>query len=809
MAEFWREVRLTVRSLLREPGFTVLAVLALALGIGATTAIFTVVDSVLLRPLPYKDPDRLVVALHGSAASGPVSPADYFDYRRSVGSFERIGAAQAWGATLGGGALPERVNGLQVSTDMLDVLGVPPLAGRAFVPREDEPGRDRVVILTHGLWQRRFGGDPSLVGRPISLDGEPYIVAGVMPAGFRFAPFWQTRAELFVPLRLAHRMHDRDGRSLRLFARLKDGVTVAQAQAEMSAVAASLARAYPKSNTGLDITVRPLLDKVVSGVRGTLLALMAMVIFVLLIACANVANALLARSSARQREIAIRVAIGASRARVIRQLIAESLVLAVAGAGAGLLLATWGVQSLLAMLPPGSLPRQQEVGLDLRVFGVAALAALGAGLATGLAPALQLARTTLTAVFQEDSRGATESAAKKRLRGLLVACEVTLALVLLVGAGLMARTMVNLNALDPGFHVNRVAVATVSLAGTSHAAAAERAPTFQRIRERLAALPGVTSVSAINHLPLAGDVWTLGYSIDGRPLPAPGEGLSAVYRLVQPGYFDTMGLVLLEGRDFTSSDAAASPHVAIINKAMADRHWPGQSPIGQRIRLPGPSNVREPITIIGIAPNAAQAQWHDALDDEVYLAFAQRASEFGLSSMTFVLRTTIDPEGVAAAVPRDLAQFDRSIPVQEPTTMTAVVASELWRERLTARLTGIFAVVALGLAAIGVYAVVAYSVARRTREFGVRVALGATRGSVIRLALKEALRPVLVGSIVGLATAIASSRLVAALLFGVSTLDPLAFGGAAFALAIAALGAAWLPAYRASRLDPAEVLRRS
>lgn len=781
--------------------------LGLALGIGATTAIFTVVDSVLLRPLPYTDPERLVVALHGSAANGPVSPADYLDYRRSARSFERLSAAQAWGATLGGGERPERVNGLQVSADMFDLLGVPPLAGRTFVQGEDEPGRDRVVILTHGLWQRRFGADSSIVGGSISLDGQPFVVVGVMPAGFRFAPFWQTRAEMFVPLPLAHRVNSRDGRSLRVFGRLREAVTYGEAQAEMSALAAGLASAYPKTNARLGITVRPLLDKVVSGIRGTLLALMAMVTFVLLIACANVANALLARSSKRQREIAIRVAIGASRARVIRQLLTESLVLAAAGAIAGLVLATWGVQSLLAMLPPGSLPRQQEVGLDLRVFGVAVAAALGAGVATGLFPALQLARASLTATFQEDSRGATESAGKKRLRSLLVGSEVTLALVLLVGAGLMARTMLNLSALDPGFRFDRVAVAGVSLAGTSPAAPDAREPTFRRIRERLSGLPGVASVSAINHLPLAGDIWILGYTIDGRPIPAPGEDLSAAYRIVQTGYFETMGIPLLAGRDFASTDTASSAHVAIINKAMADRHWPGESPIGRHIRLPGPSNVREPITIVGIAANAAQAQWTDAPDDEVYLAFPQRALEFGLTSMTFVVRTHVDPESVAAAIPRDLALLDRSVAVMEPTTMREVVASELWRERLTSRLTGIFAAVALGLAAIGVYAVVAYSVARRTREFGVRLALGATPSSVVRLALGEALRPVIGGSIVGLALAVAASRLIATLLFDVSALDPLALGSAVIALTLAAVCAAWLPAHRASRLDPVVVLR--
>ncbi len=582
-----RDLRFAGRMLVREPGFTLLAVLALALGIGATTAIFTVVDAVLLRPLPYKDSERLVVTLHGPTASGPVSPADYVDYRRSARSFERLSAAQAWGATLGGGERPERVSGLQVSADLFDLLGIPPLAGRTFVQGEDEPGRDRVVVLSHALWQRRFASDTSVIGRAIPLDGEPYVVVGVMPRGFRFAPFWQTRAEMWVPLSLARRLDDRGGRSLRLFARLRDGVTVSEAQAEMAGLAAGLARTYPETNTDLGITVRPLLDKVVAGIRGTLVALLTMVTFVLLIACANVANTLLARASGRQREIAVRTALGAGRARLVRQLLTESVLLAFSGAAVGLLLAIWGIHWLLALLPAGSLPRQQEVSLDIRVFGVAAVAAIITGLATGLVPALQLARTSISGAFQDGSKGATEGFARKRVRSLFVTAEVTLALVLLVGAGLMGRTMLKLGAVDPGFRTDQLAVANVSLAGTPHAAPTARVPMFQRVRDRLASLPGVTAVSAINHLPLAGDTWTLGYTIEGRPLPAPGERSAAVYRVVQPGYFGAMELPLLAGRDFTAADSASAPHVAIINKAMADHRWPGESPVGRRITLPG------------------------------------------------------------------------------------------------------------------------------------------------------------------------------------------------------------------------------
>ncbi len=464
---------------------------------------------------------------------------------------------------------------------------MPPLAGRTFVQGDDEPGRERIVVLSHALWQRRFGADPSLVGRSIPLDGQPYVVVGVMPPGFRFAPFWQTRAEMWVPLSLAARRDDRSGRSLRLFGRLKDGVSVQQAQAEMTGIAAQLERAYPGTNRGLGITVRPLLDKVVSGIRGTLVALLTMVTFVLLIACANVANTLLARASGRQREMAVRTALGAGRARVMRQLLTESVLLALSGAVVGLVFAVWGINWLLALLPPGSLPRQQEVGLDGRVFGVAALAALVSGVTTGLVPAIQLARTSISSVFQDGAKGATEGSGRKRVRSLLVTGEVTLALVLLVGAGLMGRTMLKLSAVDPGFRPDHLAIATVSLAGTPLAAPAARAPMFLRVRDRLASLPGVSAVSAINHLPLAGDVWTLGYTIEGRPAPAPSERLSAAYRIVLPGYFDGDGDAAVRAGTSRDADGLSAPHVAIINQAMADRRWPGESPIGRRIRLPG------------------------------------------------------------------------------------------------------------------------------------------------------------------------------------------------------------------------------
>ena len=803
-----RDLRYSLRGLLAEPSFTLLAIATLALGIGAATAIFTVVDSVLLRPLPYKDAGRLVVALHGPEATSPVSPADFADYRRQARAFESLAAAQAWGVTLGGGDRPERVAALQVSANMMDVLGVPAMIGRTFAPGEDEAGRQRVVLLGYGLWQRRFGANPAVVGSSILLDGQPYTVVGVMPATFRFAPFWQTRAELWAPLALTTRREDRDGRSLRVFGRLKDGVSVAAAQQEMTAIAAQLERAHPATNTGIGITVKPLLEKVVSGVRATLLALLAMVTCVLLIACANVASSMLARASGRQQEVAVRLALGASPWRVVRQLLTESLVLASAGSVLGIVAAAWGVAWLMSLLPPASLPRQQDVAFDVRIYLSATLATVIAGVATGLVPALQIARPQLSAVFQ-GIRGATEGPARTRARKLLVAGEVALAFVLLVGAGLMGRTLIALSTVDPGFRTERLAVADVSLAGTPYAAPPAREAMFRRIRDRFAALPGVVSVSAVNHLPIAGDTWTLGYTVEGRPPLAPGERWSAIYRVVYPRYFAIMGVPLLEGRDFADTDREGTLPVAIVNKSMADRRWPGESPVGRRIRLPGPGEQQAPLTVVGVIGNARQRDWTSPPEDEVFVALAQRATEFGLSGVTFVLRTAGRPGVAAAAIPAAAADVDRTVPVSNATTMEEVVTEAIWRQRLTAQLTALFAAVALVLAAIGIYAAVAYAVTKRTREFGVRIALGGTPREVQRLAIVDGLRPILPGAAAGVIAALLASRAAERLLYGVPPLDLVSFAGSLAALLAVAIAAAWLPARRASRQDPMAALRQT
>ncbi len=801
------DLRHSLRTLLKTPGYTLIVILLLALGIGANTAIFAVANSVLLRPLPYAQPDRLVVTLHDGNA--PVSPADYLDYRNSVHAFEQMGAAQVWGGSLTIGDHPEQIPGISLSANMIGLLGVRPVLGRSFTSEEEHTGHSRVLLLSFALWQERFAGDKAIIGREVSVDRIPYTVIGVMPPDFRFAPFWSTRAQMWSPLDLDRRLHDRGGRSLRVFARLLPGVTLAQAQAQMDAIARRLAQLYPETNAKLGITVVPLREKVVGSIRPTLLVLLGTVGFVLLIACATVANLMLARATSRRREMALRLAVGARPGDVVRISFAESLLLAVCGGLGAILMGQWAVEFLRSVLPPGSVPRQAEIGFDWVAVSFTALITLGSALLTAIVPALQALKVDLSTDLREGGRASTQGSGRAGLRSALIAVEVALSLVLMTGAGLMMRTIAGLQAVDAGFDPHNLATMQVSVSGTDYDRAGRRANLFGELQSRLAALPGVEAASAINHLPLAGDMWRLDYFIAGRPRPAPGDELAAIYRVVMPGYFGAMRIGLREGRDFTGHDDQRAPAVAIVNEAMAKRRWPGESAIGKVIGYGATDDEKNvPRVIVGVVRNARQGDWTSPAEDEIYLPYFQRPDSMGLSYLTFVLRTRGSASAVTDAAVRDIRDFEKSLPISEVATMDRIVADQLWRQRLATTLIGAFAAVALLLAAAGIYGVISHSMRQRTQEIGIRLALGADRGDLVRLALWEGMQPVLLGVAAGIVSALALTRFMRTLLYGVTDTDPATFIGVLVVLIGVCALANVMPALRAMRLDPLIALRQ-
>jgi predicted permease len=787
-----------LRMLLNKPGFGAVAVITLALGIGANTAIFSVVNAVLLSSLPYKDPSRLVTVLHDE--SKPVAPANFFDWRDQNQVFESMAAAQYWTPNLTGVDRPEHLDALQLTAHMFHLLGVNPALGRTFIAGEDQPGNEHVVVLGHRLWQRQFGGDAGVVGQQITLDGEGYTVIGVMPPNFQFAPFWATRAELWAPLNLATRIDDRGGQSLRVFARLKPAVTRRQAQAEMETIHQRLEQQYPESNKGLAVFVDPLLEKVVGKTRPALLILLGAVGFVLLIACANVANLMMAKATARQKEIAVRTALGATRGRIIRQLLTESVMLALAGGAMGLLLAAWGIDALVA-LSPSNLPRVQTISLDRYVLCFTLAISVLTGVLFGLAPALHASKLDLNEALKEGGRGSTEGK-RSGVRRLLVISEIALALVLLVGGGLMIRSFLRLQSIDPGFNPRNVLTMTVSLAGSQHSTSTKRLVFFDELLGRIESLPGVQSASAINHLPLGGDTWGIGFAIEGRPLPPPGERPGAVYRIVRPRYFQTMGATLLEGRDFTERDNESASGVVIINETFARRHWPNEDPIGKRIRIAiDESGPRE---IVGVVKDVKQREWTAEPQPEMYLPHFQAAAP---RYLTLVVRANSSPLNLAAAVEGEVWAIDKNLPVSEVRSMEEVIAASIAQQRFNVLLLGIFASVALILAAVGIYGVMSYSVTQRTQEIGIRIALGAQTSDVLKMVVGQVMKLVAIGIGAGLIGAFLLTRLLSSLLYEVSATDPVTFAAIALVLTSVALLACYLPARRATKVDPMVALR--
>jgi predicted permease len=803
-----RDLRYAVRMLTKSPGFTVIAVITLALGIGASTAIFSVVNAVLLHPLAYRDSGRLVTILHDG--SNPVSAANYIDWRDQSHSFEAMAAAEYWSPNLTGVDSPEHITGLRLTQNLLPMLGVQPLLGREFSEGEDREGAEHEVVLSYRLWQRRFSGDRNIIGRPVRLDGGPYTVIGVMPRGFQFAPFWATKAELWVPLALEKRAHKRGGNSLRIFARLKSDATLSQARAEIKAVTARLEQVYPGTNR--EVVVTPLKEKVVGNVETSLLVLLGAVGFVLLMAGANVAHMLLARAAGRQKEIAIRIALGAGRKRLIRQLLTENLLLGVMGGAFGLLLAFWGTRALVA-LSPASIPRVETVGVDSSVVLFLLFISLITSVGFGLAPAMQISAVSLSDTLKESGRGSSDGVRGNRLRGILVASEFALALVLLIGAGLMIRSFFALQSIDPGFNPHHVLSMVVSVAGSNESAAGRREGFYRQLLDRVQALPGVETVGGINHLPLAGDQWGWSFVVEGRPKPNPGDEPLAIYRIATPGYFQTMKLPLLRGRDISPQDNSSAPGVVIINEQANRDFWPGEDPIGKRIAFDSEkSSPPTWLTVIGIVKNAAQEEWAVPAQPEVYLAAFQNADFLGaqdshISYITLVVRTAGDPAGLTSAMKDTVWSLDRNLPISQVATMDSVVAEANAQPRFEMLLLSVFAGVSLILAAVGIYGVMSYSVSRRTHEIGIRVSLGASRSDVLLLVIRKGMLLALIGSAAGVAGALALSRLMSSLLFGVQATDPATFFGLASLLLIVALTASYIPARRAMRVDPVTALR--
>jgi putative ABC transport system permease protein len=803
-----QDLRFGLRTLRKNPGFTAVAVLTLALGIGANTTIFSVINATLLKPLPFPHPDRLVLVWETSGKGhdswNAVSAPNFWDFEHQGKSFEGLAIFDAGrGYNLsptGTKQEAEQVPGLRVSVGFFSVLGVKPFLGRTFLPEEETLGKDHEVVLSYGLWKRRYGGDPALVGRTITIDGQDFTVVGVMPRDFQWQ-FW-TPSQLWVPMGYTKTDYQRDWNSFVVIGRLKPAVKLAQVRAEMDAIANRLAQEYPAEDVGMGARVVPLGEFGREDLRIALLALLVAVGFVLLIACVNVANLVLARGAARQKELAIRSALGAGRVRIARQLLTESLLLALLGGAAGLLLATWGSQSLFHVfrLDHLHLPGQEldSIPIDSRVFGFALLVSCLTGVLFGLAPVFSILRRDVNEPLKEGGRESTQGSG---LRHALVASEVALALVVLCGAGLMIKSLARLLGVDPGLNPKNVLTMQMSVPQEELYNGPPGLPQFcQDLDAHLSSIPGLISVGAVGDLPFEGND-TRGFAVEGQPDPDPGHLPGAGYGVACPNYFATMGIPLLEGREFTHSDTLTSPGVIVINQTMARRFWPKENPIGRAIRFGGPSGPR--LTVVGVVGDVHYL----GLDNRVRPQFFRPYTQAAWPVMSVVVRTRTAPGTYTGGVKKALAEFLPDRPVSTVETMEDIVRDSTGSRRFPMLLLSGFALFALVLAAVGIAGVVSFSVTQHTREIGLRVALGARTADVLRLVVGQTMRWALVGVGIGLTGAVGLTRLLSGILYDVRPNDPWVLGLVALLLAGIALLAAYLPARRASKIDPMVALR--
>jgi predicted permease len=800
------DLRYGLRQLRKSPGFTAVAVITLALGIGANTAIFSVVNAVLLRPLGYKDPNRLVRVWHVPPPKSfpgmtrfAASAANYVDWEKQNQTFDHMAIISYRGFDLTGGDRPEQVDATAVSSDFFTTLGVQPILGRTLLPEEDQPGRSHVVVLSYRLWQERFGANRDIVGHDISLDGTSYLVAGVMPASFRFPDF----AQMWTPMAWTDQERAvRGEHHYMVIARLKPGVELKQAQADMNTISAQLAQTYPEDDKGWGAVVVPLHDDLVADVRPALLVLLGAVAFILLIACVNVANLALAKTFSRQKEIGIRTALGATAARILRQILTESVLLAVAGGALGLAFAHFGVLLIMAFLAD-KLPPTIDVGLDSQVLWFTLVVSLATGIVAGILPALRLTRRDVNESLKQGLGRTDADSSGHWTRSILVVSEVALSLMLLVGAGLMIRSFQKLRSVNGGFDSHNVLTMTAMISRAKFSSPLQESSFFERVLQRVRALPGVEAAGVIDDLPLNQQGSHQPIAIEGRPPLPMSEQPEVDVRVASAGYMRALRIPILRGRDINDSDAAGRPAVVVISESMAQQFWPDEDPLGKRLKLTfSPDMVREVVGVVGDVKI-------DSLDQSRpgAMLYSPLAQESGSFPMSLVVRSAAGTAGRVTAVSNAVHEVDKDIPLRDIMAMDDVVANSVSQQRFNMLLLGAFAGLALLLAAVGIYSVLSYTVKRSVREIGIRLALGARLGDVLRKVVFEGMKPTLIGVIVGAAGALALGRFLSSLIYGVKPADPVTFMAVAILLAAVALLASIVPAYRATKVDPMVALR--
>ncbi len=807
MHTLWQDLRYGVRMLLKKPGFTLVAIATLALGIGANTAIFSVVNGVLLKPLPYHQPEQLIRLFESSQSQPkfPMAQGNFQDYRAQNSTLSGLALYTRRDQELSQDDKPEQLAALGITAGYFELLGVQPLLGREFRREDELPESSPSVILSHALWQRRFNSDSGIIGKAVTLSGRPHTIIGVMPPGvqhvggdYRSMPHGET-VDVWGPLQMPVQA-GRGGHFCNAIGRLKPGVSVAQASADLNVIAARLAQQFPNTNQGFHIAVKPLHEEIVGRSQTMLLVLLGAVFFVLLIACVNVANLLLARATAREREIAVRSAVGAGRWRIVRQLLTESLLLALISSAVGMLLAQWAIDAL-STLGPEQLPRLQAVSIDGRILLFTLGLTLLTGLLFGLAPALQAGQVNLNELLKEGGRSGAGQR-QRRLRDALVVVEVALALVLLVGAGLLIRSFWKLQQADPGFNPERVLTASLSLPNARYGDAPKVTAFQQQLLERVAALPGVQSAGLTSDLPWTGYDENAGFTIEGKTFP-PNDGAGGRYHFVSEDYFRTVGVPLVAGRFFNANDKLKSPNVVLINRAMAELYWPGESAVSKRFTFNSQPKEKDWYTIVGVVGDVKDFPNSPAAVPAFYWPTAQQAPR----QVILAVRGSANPLSLVEAVRNEVHALDKDLPLAEIKSLETVAATALASQRFTLWLVGFFAGTALLLAAMGIYSVLSYLVAQRTHEIGVRMALGAQFGDVLKLVVRQGMTLVLAGVTLGVIAAFGLTRLMKGLLYQISATDPLTFGAIALLLGGVALLACYLPARKAAKVDPLVALR--